>query len=131
MTPESQHFLLSRPAKTLSLAQVFRMSDAEAEAMFCKVRWPGTDGAPVCPHGGVLPLNKILIGLYRKTGVTHKRPALTSRLYRMVERGRLYNVPEQKGVYSITSINADEAKGIFGGEQTGYDDDDGLALSLS
>ena len=30
----AQHFLLSRPAKSLSLAQVFRMSDAEAEAMF-------------------------------------------------------------------------------------------------
>ncbi|MGD9539359.1 IS1595 family transposase [Methylocystis sp.] len=50
----SQHFLLSRSAKTLSLAQVFRMSDAEAEAMFRRVRWPGTDGKPVCPHcGGV------------------------------------------------------------------------------
>jgi hypothetical protein len=47
-----QHFL--RPAKTLSLAQVFRMSDAEAEAMFCKVRWPETDGKPVCPHCGGL-----------------------------------------------------------------------------
>jgi hypothetical protein len=35
----SQHFLLSRPAKTLSLAQVFRMTDTEAEAMFRKVRW--------------------------------------------------------------------------------------------
>jgi transposase-like protein len=50
----SQHFLLSRPAKTLSLAQVVRMSDAEAEAMFCKVRWPETEGAPVCPKCGDL-----------------------------------------------------------------------------
>src|ERR1700680_2970568 len=50
----SQHFLLSRHAKTLSLAQVFRMSDTEAEAMFRKVRWPETDGAPVCPHCGGL-----------------------------------------------------------------------------
>ena len=49
-----QHFLLSRSAKTLSLAQVFRMSDAEAEAMFRKVRWPETNGAPVCPHCGGL-----------------------------------------------------------------------------
>jgi hypothetical protein len=45
----SQHFLLSHPAKTLSLVQVFRMTDTEAEAMFRKVRWPETDGAPVCP----------------------------------------------------------------------------------
>jgi transposase-like protein len=50
----SQHFLLSPHAKTLSLAQVFRMSDAEAEAMFCKVRWPETEGKPVCPHCGGL-----------------------------------------------------------------------------
>jgi transposase-like protein len=50
----AQHFLLSRPAKTLSLARVFRMSDAEAEAMFCKVHWPETDGAPVCLHCGGL-----------------------------------------------------------------------------
>src|ERR1700720_3342171 len=50
----SQHFLLSPPAKALSLAQVFRMSDAEAEAMFCKVRWPETEGKPVCPHCGGL-----------------------------------------------------------------------------
>lgn len=50
----SQHFLLSRPAKTLSLAQVFRMSDKEAEVMFAKVRWSATEGQPVCPHcGGV------------------------------------------------------------------------------
>jgi transposase-like protein len=50
----SQHFLLSPAAKTLSLASVFRMSDAEAEAEFRKVRWPDTNGDPVCSHcGGV------------------------------------------------------------------------------
>jgi transposase-like protein len=49
-----QHFLLSQSAKTLSLAQVFRMSDAEAETTFRKVRWHETDGAPVCPHCGGL-----------------------------------------------------------------------------
>jgi transposase-like protein len=50
----SQHFLLSRAAKTLSLAQVFRMSDSEAEETFRKVRWAETNGEPICPHcGGV------------------------------------------------------------------------------
>ena len=29
----AQHFLLSKSAKTLTLASVFRMSDAEAEAV--------------------------------------------------------------------------------------------------
>ncbi|MGC1779066.1 MAG: IS1595 family transposase [Xanthobacteraceae bacterium] len=48
------HFLQSKAARTLSLAQVMRLSDAEAEAMFRKVRWPETDGEPVCVHcGGV------------------------------------------------------------------------------
>ena len=52
----AQHFLLSRSAKTLSLADVYRMTDAEAETRFRLVRWPDTDGEPVCPHcGGVDP----------------------------------------------------------------------------
>lgn len=52
----AQHFLLSRSAKTLSLAQVFRMSDREAEATFRNIRWNETNGEPVCPHcGGLEP----------------------------------------------------------------------------
>jgi hypothetical protein len=47
-----QHFLLSRATKTLSLAQVFKMTDAEAETTFRKLRWSETDGAPVCPSCG-------------------------------------------------------------------------------
>jgi transposase-like protein len=50
----SQHFLLSRRAKTLTLAAVFRMSDSEAEAAFAKARWDRTGGAPVCPSCGGL-----------------------------------------------------------------------------
>jgi transposase-like protein len=50
----AQHFLLSKAAKTLSLAQVFRMTDREAETAFRRVRWPSTDGASVCPECGGL-----------------------------------------------------------------------------
>jgi transposase-like protein len=50
----SQHFLLSKAAKTLSLAQVIRFTDEEAEKAFAKVRWSETDGAPVCPKCGGL-----------------------------------------------------------------------------
>jgi transposase-like protein len=50
----AQHFLLSKAAKTLSLAEVFRMSDSEAEATFKKIRWTETNGEATCPHcGGV------------------------------------------------------------------------------
>ncbi len=48
------HFLQSKAARTLSLAQVFRMTDQEAEETFRRVRWQETDGEPVCVHcGGV------------------------------------------------------------------------------
>lgn len=50
----AQHFLLSKAAKTLSLASVFRMSDEEAEQTFMAVRWPDTKGEPVCPKCGCL-----------------------------------------------------------------------------
>jgi transposase-like protein len=50
----AQHFLLSPASKTLSLARVFRMSDAEAETMFRALRWPETLGCPICPHCGSL-----------------------------------------------------------------------------
>src|SRR5271167_2943836 len=52
----AQHFLLSPAAKTLTLAQVFQMTELEAEAAFAKVRWPATNGEPVCPEcGGLNP----------------------------------------------------------------------------
>lgn len=50
----AQHFLLSKAAKTLSLASVFTMKDAEAEDRFRKIRWAETNGEPVCPHCGGL-----------------------------------------------------------------------------
>lgn len=49
----SQHFLLSRQAKTITLAQVMRLSDAEAETMMRRIRW-APDGKPVCSHCGSL-----------------------------------------------------------------------------
>ncbi len=50
----AQHFLLSKAAKTLSLASVFQMKDSEAETAFRCIRWADTNGEPVCSHcGGV------------------------------------------------------------------------------
>src|SRR5947199_4205210 len=50
----AQHFLLSKSAKTLSLAHVFQMKDEEAETAFRRIRWGDTDGQPICPHCGGL-----------------------------------------------------------------------------
>src|SRR3546814_10649407 len=48
----AQHFLLSAKARTLSLAKVFRMGEDSAYGLFCEMRWPDTDGEPVCPRCG-------------------------------------------------------------------------------
>lgn len=48
----TQHFLLSKAARTLSVVQVARMSEDEARDMFRAIRWASTDGDPVCPRCG-------------------------------------------------------------------------------
>ena len=45
----AQHFLLSATARSLSLAKVMCLSDAEVEDVFLRLRWPNTGGKPVCP----------------------------------------------------------------------------------
>jgi len=48
----AQHFLLSAAARTLSLVQVMRMSDAEALETFKMIRWADNGGDPVCHRCG-------------------------------------------------------------------------------
>ncbi|MBV9859573.1 MAG: IS1595 family transposase [Alphaproteobacteria bacterium] len=47
------HFLLTPAARSLSLAQVLRLSDEEAFDVFRRVRWAENGGEPFCPHCGV------------------------------------------------------------------------------
>jgi transposase-like protein len=54
----AQHFLLSTAARSLSLARVARMSEAEAVKVFTQIRWSATNGDPNCPRCGCL-------GVYR------------------------------------------------------------------
>ena len=48
----AQHFLLSAAARTISLGQVLRMTEAQAEVAFAAIRWSQTAGRPVCPGCG-------------------------------------------------------------------------------
>lgn len=48
----AQHFLLSAAARSLSIGKVMRMSDRGAANVFARLRWPTTDGKPVCPNCG-------------------------------------------------------------------------------
>ena len=44
------HFLLSPLCRTLSVAEVARISEEEAWRAFCRIRWAATGGDPVCPR---------------------------------------------------------------------------------
>ncbi|MFD0916887.1 IS1595 family transposase [Pseudahrensia aquimaris] len=45
----AQHFRLSAASRTLSLKEIYKGGEEKAKAMFRKLRWPETDGEPVCP----------------------------------------------------------------------------------
>jgi transposase-like protein len=46
----AQHFLLSAAARTLSLKAIYADGEEQAHLRFCALRWPETNGAPVCPQ---------------------------------------------------------------------------------
>jgi transposase-like protein len=54
----AQHFLLSSKARTLSLAQVMRLTEDEAFRMFVALRWSENAGEPVCPKCGCVTIYK-------------------------------------------------------------------------
>jgi transposase-like protein len=74
----SQHFLLSPAARSLSIAQVLRLSDEEAFGVFRRVRFATNGGKPFCPHCGAVkvytlaetPIRWKCSGCRRKFSVT-------------------------------------------------------------
>lgn len=73
--------------------------------------------------GGILSLDKIIVGLYKKTGEVHKRSTLTSRLYRMIQKSLIYSVPYRKGIYSTQELTDDDVKRLFGQQDEMSDGD--------
>ena len=67
-------------------------------------------------RGGIATLDQFMTGLYRTTNELIKRNTLTSKLYRMVQKGTVFPVPTRKGVYSTRRISEEETKRIFGAE---------------
>ena len=53
--------------------------------------------------GGMLSLDRILIGIYKHTGEVLKRPVITAKLYRMAQNGMIFRVPKKKGIYTTES----------------------------
>ena len=54
-----QHFLLSAQARTLSLKDIYRDGEDAARATFARLRWPETNGEPVCPVCGCVDTKPI------------------------------------------------------------------------
>lgn len=56
----NQHFLLEEQARKISLPEVAEWDDETVRAMFQELRWPETDGEPVCPECGCADLHYYL-----------------------------------------------------------------------
>ena len=69
----AQHFLLSAAARTLSLKTIYREGEEAAYRRFRRLRWPETDGAPVCPACGCLDAYELA-----RVVASHARPAIGS-----------------------------------------------------
>jgi transposase-like protein len=74
----AQHFLLSAKARTLSLKAIYAAGEDKAYATFRKLRWPQTDGAPVCPHCGGLDAYEITTRRRFKCAACGKQFSVTS-----------------------------------------------------
>jgi hypothetical protein len=68
----------------------------------------------IAQNGGIYSLDKIMVDLFRQTKEFPKRPTIISRLYRMVGKGMIYNVPGKKGVYSTYEMTEQDVKKLFG-----------------
>jgi hypothetical protein len=66
--------------------------------------------------GGIATLDQLLIGVYKKTKEVLKRPAMTSRLYRMGQKELIWGLPGKKGLYSNHPVSEEEAAKLLGVE---------------
>jgi len=74
----AQHFLLSAKARTLSLKAIYAAGEDKAYETFRKLRWPDTNGEPVCPHCGGLDAYEITTRRRFKCAACGKQFSVTS-----------------------------------------------------
>ena len=55
----AQHFLLSAAARTLPLKTIYVEGDEAAYHRFCRLRWPKTQGRPICVTFGAVDMDSI------------------------------------------------------------------------
>jgi transposase-like protein len=74
----AQHFLLSAESRTLSLKGIYQAGEAAAYETFRKLRWPSTQGEPVCPKCGCLDHYDIPTRRKFKCAACHSQFSVTS-----------------------------------------------------
>lgn len=74
----AQHFLLSAAARTLSLKVIYSEGEDAAYQRFCRLRWPETAGAPVCPVCGCLDIYDLTTRRRFKCAACHRQFSVTS-----------------------------------------------------
>jgi transposase-like protein len=74
----AQHFLLSAAARTLSLKSIFSEGEDAAYDRFCRLRWPETGGAPVCPACGCINIYDLTTRRRFKCAACHRQFSVTS-----------------------------------------------------
>lgn len=74
----AQHFLLSAAARTLSLKAIFSEGEDAAYQRFCRLRWPETDGAPICPLCGCVDIYHLTTRRRFKCAACYRQFSVTS-----------------------------------------------------
>lgn len=74
----ARHFLLSAAARTLPLKAIYSEGEDAAYRRFCRLRWPETEGAPVCPVCGCLDIYELTTRRRFKCAACHRQFSVTS-----------------------------------------------------
>lgn len=74
----AQHFFLSSAARTLSLKAIFSAGEEVTYRRFCRLRWPETDRAPVCPACGCANVYDLTTRRRFKCAACHRQFSVTS-----------------------------------------------------
>lgn len=74
----AQHFLLSAASRTLSLKAIYSEGEDAAYRRFCRLRWPETKGAPICPLCGCVDVYDLTTRRRFKCAACHRQFSVTS-----------------------------------------------------
>ena len=85
----------------------------------------------IIKNAGVISLDKLIVKFYSRQKEILKRSTLTSRLYRMAEKGMIFNVPSKRGYYSAYEMTEDDVCKVFGRPEKPVENEDALQQPVS